>query len=209
MAASNCGLLALRGRRAQLDEAKGGQPEDASPTAVGWFVRRRAAPETAVGGAGAGGIGGRRRDGRSWLLGPYRRALGRRGAAAPGEGEPTAGAAGRVSGRPGRSRGRRGLGIPGVGTGRARRRGARPVGLQTVPQEFVALVHGLLGCQAIDRRAYGPAAASSARDERHGPTADAGRGPVPVQYRSRASARVPCKLSGAYFGAAATPLAAR
>jgi len=37
-----------------------------------------------------------------------------------------------------------------VEKGWARRRDAGLVRLQTVPQEFVALVHGLLGCQAIE-----------------------------------------------------------
>ncbi|OBK96863.1 hypothetical protein A5646_24970 [Mycobacterium sp. 1245499.0] len=47
-----------------------------------------------------------------------------------------------------RRRARRGGSLWG-GSGRAR--GVRPLGLQTVPQEFVALVHGLLGCQAVDQ----------------------------------------------------------
>ncbi|MBZ4621756.1 hypothetical protein GBO18_17625, partial [Mycobacterium avium subsp. hominissuis] len=56
----------------------------------------------------------------------------------------------------------------------------------------VALVHGLLGCQAVDRRGGGPAAAGSSRDERHGPPCDAGcdRYPSSIASPARAPYRV-------------------
>src|SRR6185312_2211601 len=111
-------LLPWGGRRAQVDQAKGGDPQDASPTPVGYFV-------------------GRRRRGRR------RPALGRRG-------RPGRRTSGRRSRRPRGALGpvRRGTRRVRRGSRRVRRRGARPLGPQTVPQEFVALVHGLLGCRA-------------------------------------------------------------
>ncbi|ASW93430.1 hypothetical protein CKJ67_00870 [Mycobacterium intracellulare] len=88
----------------------------------------------------------------------------------------------RRSGRPGRGGGRGRWPRGGVGPVRrgARRAGRRGFlrGLQTVPQEFVALVHGLLRCRAVGRRAV-------LRDKRHGPACDAGRD----QYRSSISSR--------------------
>jgi hypothetical protein len=42
----------------------------------------------------------------------------------------------------------------GLGTGPARGRGAGLARQETVPQEFVALVHVLLGCQAINSIQY-------------------------------------------------------
>jgi hypothetical protein len=59
------------------------------------------------------------------------------------------------------------VGISRVGARRPRGRGVGLVGLQTLPQEFVALVHGLLECQAIDLVADRGEPPS---DEHHGPT---------------------------------------
>jgi hypothetical protein len=210
-------LLALRGRRTQLDKAKGGQPEDASPTTDGDFRRRcgdRRDGDVGPGALPRRGCGrrrwrsscltgpnrGPRRGRRSWLLGRRRGSLrwrrrarrgsgtrrarrgsGSRRRARPGQRRRRRARRGGPVGKRGRSRGR-GLGIYGVGTGRACSRGAGPVGPQTVPQEFVALVHGLLGCQAIGRRACGRPRRAPQAGEPHGPTTNAGCGPVSVQY---------------------------
>ncbi|OBI08268.1 hypothetical protein [Mycobacterium scrofulaceum] len=103
----------------------------------------------------------------------------------------------------GRNRGRRRHGSW-RRTGRARRRRAGRR-LQTVPQEFVALVHGLLGCQAIERRSGG---LSGASDKRHGPTTDAGYGTSTGPVSPAWLGLPPCKLSSAYCTAAAPALAA-
>jgi hypothetical protein len=169
------GFLALRGRRAGPDKSKGDQLNNVPPAAVGALRRtdsyRR---EVAVGPGTRRGRGNGRLRLRCrrvslrarWGSGTCR--LTRRGG----------GRRGRMwRGGPGRnrreSRGRRCLRTVGLGTGRACRRGAGLAGPQTVPQEFVALVHGLLGYRAINLRACGRPRALLI-DERHGPTDNAG-----------------------------------
>jgi hypothetical protein len=202
-------LLDLRGGRTQLDEAKSGQPQDASPSAVGEFRGGRRNRRGTGPGARRGRSDRRRCWGRSCLLGRgrrsrrgsdllarwrrrgtrrralwrrrsrrrarrgrrsrrralrewvhrrrRRRARRRRGSrrrALREWGHRRRRRRARLGGSR-RSRGRRGRGICGMRTGRACSRGAWLAGLQTVPQEFVALAHGLLGCWAIGRRTCG------------------------------------------------------
>jgi hypothetical protein len=197
----------LRGRRTQLDKAKGDQPENAAPTAVGEFRRRGSRRRD-----GGIGPGTRRRDGgrRSCLLRrrrgsrrgggsrlTARRPRGSGGRARRGRGRRrrARGRRGRRARRSGSLRGRgkarvRGVRISGPRPGRACSRGAGRAGLQTVPQEFVALVHGLLGCglPAADRRHW------------------SSTGPVSVQYRLPCRLRLlltSCKLSAASLRCAA------
>jgi hypothetical protein len=109
-------------------------------------------------------------------------------------------------GRYRRRRRGRGMGISRAGARRPRGRGVGLVGLQTLPQEFVALVHGLLECQAIDLRVWPTAAnprvtSTTARRQRRMRT---GITQVSVTCRRDVS-RMPRKLRGPCCRMAATP----
>ena len=90
------------------------------------------------------------------------------------------------------SRWRRGLMLPGVGTGRAGPGGAGPFRPEPVPEEFVAVVHGLLGAQPL----YVINSTVLVRRRNR---------PALVQYLLRCHLSASCKLSPTYCTATATP----